>query len=112
MFPDILLICDQPIFRVSATNAVVSASSNHKHYKGLSLCFRKSCGLGFSFQFHTFRSIAGISGRAADEKVNFQGSRYCEQAVLGWWAAVGCCTTAGQQAVAKAPLRGSSRALK
>lgn len=45
MFPDILLICDQPIFRVRATDAVVSASSNHKHYKGLSLRFRKSCSL-------------------------------------------------------------------
>lgn len=45
MFPDILLICDQPIFRVSATDAVASDSSNHKHYKGLSLCFRKSCSL-------------------------------------------------------------------
>ena len=45
MFPDILLICDQPVFRVSATDAVVSDSSNHKHYKGLSLWFRKSCSL-------------------------------------------------------------------
>lgn len=45
MFPDILLICDQPIFRVSATDAVVSDSSNHKHYKGLSLGFTKSCSL-------------------------------------------------------------------
>lgn len=45
MFPDTLLICDQPIFRVFATDAVVSDSSNHKHYKGLSLCFRKSCSL-------------------------------------------------------------------
>lgn len=45
MFPDILLICDQPIFRVSATDAVVSDSSNHKHYKGLSVGFRKSCSL-------------------------------------------------------------------
>lgn len=45
MFPDIFLICDQPIFRVSATDADVSDSSNHKHYKGLSLSFRKSCSL-------------------------------------------------------------------
>lgn len=45
MFPDILLICDQPIFRVSAADAVASDSSNHDRYKGLPLCFRKSCSL-------------------------------------------------------------------
>lgn len=45
MIPDILLICGQPIFRVSATDAVVSDSSNQKHYKGLSLSFTKSCSL-------------------------------------------------------------------
>lgn len=47
MFPNILLICYQPIFRASATDAVVSERSNHEHYRGLSLCFRTSCGLGF-----------------------------------------------------------------
>lgn len=65
MFPDIPLICDQPIFRVSATDAVVSDCSNHKGYKRLSLCFRKCCSLGFTFQFHRFSSVAGISGRSA-----------------------------------------------